>query len=58
LVVQRARHQLFAGAALTGDEHRRVGAAHAGDQLEDVAHGRELPTIPPKALRHLQPLFQ
>ena len=34
----RARHQLFAGAALAADEHRDVGVGDAIDQLAHLAH--------------------
>ena len=41
-VVQRARHQLLAGAALAGDEHRGVGVGHPLDQLVHLPHGGAL----------------
>ncbi len=37
-VVEGARHQLLAGAALAGDEHARGGGAHARDHREDLLH--------------------
>ncbi len=38
--VQRARHQLLAGARLAGDEHVRGRAGEAPHQREDVLHDR------------------
>jgi hypothetical protein len=40
VVVDRARHQLLAGAGLAGDEHRRVRSRGAADQLPDRQHRR------------------
>ena len=37
VAVDRLGHQLLAGAALAGDQHRGVGRRHAADQLEDLA---------------------
>jgi uncharacterized protein YoaH (UPF0181 family) len=42
VLVQRARHQLLAAAALAGDEHRHVALRQAADGAEDVLHGRRL----------------
>ena len=35
-LVDRARHQFLAGAALAGDQHRDVARGHASDRLEDL----------------------
>ena len=40
LVVDGARHQLLAGAALPGDEHGGVGLGHLGDRLVEPHHLR------------------
>jgi hypothetical protein len=40
--VQRARHQLLAGAALAGDQHRDLALAEPADGAEHVLHGRRL----------------
>src|SRR5690606_23157460 len=37
-LVDRARHQLLAGAALAGDQDHRVGGAGAVDDVVDRAH--------------------
>ena len=39
-IVQRARHQFLAGAALAGDHHREVGLHQARQRAVDVLHGR------------------
>jgi hypothetical protein len=39
VVVDRARDQLLAGAALAGDQHRRGRAGDPADQSEDLLHG-------------------
>ncbi|MFO0631457.1 MAG: hypothetical protein U0168_01265 [Nannocystaceae bacterium] len=39
VLVQRACGQLLAGAALAGDEHRRVGLGRAREQLVGASHG-------------------
>ena len=39
-LVQRARHQLLARAALAGDQHRGVGLGDAVDQVVDLSHRR------------------
>ena len=41
-VVQRARDQLLAGAALAGDEHRGLGRRDPAHQLEHPLHRRRL----------------
>jgi len=38
VLVDRLGHQLFAGAGLAGDEHRRVAAGHAADELVNRLH--------------------
>src|SRR5690606_6496766 len=38
--MERARDQLLAGAALAGDQYRRVGLARAGDQVVELLHRR------------------
>ncbi len=38
VVVQRARHELLAGAALAVDHHREVGGREAGDGAVDLLH--------------------
>ena len=40
VVVQRARHQLLAGARLAGDHHRQVGRHQARQRPVDLLHGR------------------
>ena len=40
VVVQRARHQLLAGAGLAGDHHREVGRHQAGERAVDLLHRR------------------
>ena len=42
MLVQRARHQLFAGAGFAGDHHRDVALAQAADGTEHVLHGGRL----------------
>jgi hypothetical protein len=42
MLVQRARHQLLAGAGFAGDQHRDVALAQAADGAEHVLHGRRL----------------
>src|ERR1019366_6870181 len=37
-----ARHQFLAGAALSGDEHGRVGGTYGFNGVEDLAHGAAL----------------
>ena len=37
-IMERARYQLFAGAALARDQHRDVGGRDLLDQREDVLH--------------------
>ena len=39
-LVQRARDELLAGAALAGDQHGRVGLGDAVDQVADLPHRR------------------
>ena len=38
--MDRLGDELLAGAALAGDEHRRVGRRDAADQLQDAQHAR------------------
>jgi hypothetical protein len=42
VAVQRARHQLLAGAAFAGDQHRDVALAQPADGAEHVLHRRRL----------------
>ena len=39
-IVQRARHQFLAGAALANDRHRQVGAHQPGEDAIDLLHCR------------------
>ena len=39
-IVQCARHQFLAGAALAGDEHRHIGGSNLFDEREDLPHLR------------------
>ena len=36
--VERAGHQLLAGAGFAGDQHRGLGVGHLADNLEDLLH--------------------
>ena len=45
-VVDRARDDLLAGAALAGDEHGHVGVLHAVDERVDLRIGALVPTRP------------
>ena len=40
VIVERARHQLLAGAALAGDHHREVGAHQPRQHAVDLLHRR------------------
>ena len=40
MAMERARHQLLAGAALALNQHRRAARRRAGDQIEDRLHLR------------------
>ena len=40
VAVDGVRDQLLAGAALTGDQHRRIGRRYASDQLQDPQQAR------------------
>ena len=42
VVVQRARHELLAGARLAGDQHRHARARQPADRLEHLLHRRRL----------------
>src|SRR5205823_3276999 len=42
-LMERARDQLFAGAALARDEHADVARAHLRQQIEHALHGAALP---------------
>jgi len=42
VLVDRARHQLLAGSALTRDEHRRVDPRHPIELPIQVQHGPAL----------------
>src|SRR5690349_24024464 len=49
-VVNRARHQLLAGARLAGDKHAGVSRRDAGDHLPDAFHRRTVANhLPRKA---------
>jgi hypothetical protein len=43
MLVQRARHQLLAGAGFAGDQHRDVALRQAADGPEHILHRRRLP---------------
>ena len=40
--MDRPGHQLLAGAAFAGDQHRGIGRRHQGDPLEHLLHGGAL----------------
>jgi hypothetical protein len=43
--VNRARHQLFARAALAFDDDRQAGVGHAIEKAKQVEHAGDCPTI-------------
>ena len=42
MLVQRARHQLFAGTRFASDQHRHIALRQPSDGTEHVLHGRRL----------------
>ena len=50
-LVQRARDQLLAGAALAGDQHGRVALRDGVDAVEQPQHRRAAPDDRPRAVR-------
>ncbi len=58
VVVDGPRHELFAGAALAGDEHRRLRGRHLLNERVDLLHPRRLSHQDVEALPVVERFFQ